>query len=44
MKLLIANAAANPPTCHVREADANSLNLFPQSSLRLPAIVQLPAQ
>jgi hypothetical protein len=31
MKLLTANAAANLPTCYVREADANSLNLLPFS-------------
>jgi uncharacterized protein RhaS with RHS repeats len=28
MKLLPANAAANSPTRHVREADANLLNLL----------------
>jgi hypothetical protein len=37
MKPLIGNAAANSPTCHVREADANLLNLFPQSSQYLLA-------
>jgi hypothetical protein len=28
MKPLIGNAPANSPTCHVREADANSPPLF----------------
>jgi hypothetical protein len=32
MKLLPANAAANSLTCHVREADANLLNLLQQST------------
>jgi hypothetical protein len=31
MRILIANAAANSPTCYVREADANLLNLLPFS-------------
>jgi hypothetical protein len=34
---VLGNAAANPLTCHVREADANLLNLLPQSSPHLPA-------
>jgi hypothetical protein len=33
MKPLIDYAAANSPTCHVCEADANLLNLLPQPSL-----------
>jgi hypothetical protein len=37
MKPLLGNAAANSLTCHVREADANLLNLLPQSSPHLPA-------
>jgi hypothetical protein len=28
MKSLMGNAAANSPTCHVREADANLLHFF----------------
>jgi hypothetical protein len=37
MKPLLGNAAANSPTRHVREADANLLNLLPKSSPHLPA-------
>jgi hypothetical protein len=35
MKPLLGNGAANSPTCHVREADANLLNLLPQFSPHL---------
>jgi hypothetical protein len=33
IKLVIADAAANLPTCYVREADANLLNRFQQSAV-----------
>jgi hypothetical protein len=36
MKPLLGNAAAESLTCHVREADANLLNLLLQSSPYLP--------
>jgi hypothetical protein len=37
MKPLFGNGAANSPTCHVREADANLPNLLSQSSPHLTA-------
>ena len=43
MKLLQVNAPANSPTCCVREADANLLNLFPQLSPYLSQIAQFQA-
>jgi hypothetical protein len=42
MKPLLANAAANSLTCHVREADANWPNLLPYSSPHLPANRPIP--
>jgi hypothetical protein len=43
MKPLLGNAAANSLTCHVREADANLLNLLPQSSPHFVAVPVCPA-
>jgi len=40
MKPLLGNAAANSPTRHVREADANLLNLLPNPRRTFPLIIQ----